>query len=94
MRILVEIVKQIDDETREVWSFYIFELNVVFVAWHRETKPKGKRKWTIEKSWDKYGRNFHNMVNEPVLPETIRSEVITEVMKHIKVKTWNEWKGR
>ena len=50
---IIEIEKQIDAETKEVWSFNMFDLNAVFVAWHREVKPKGKRKWTIETFWDK-----------------------------------------
>ena len=38
----IEIEKQIDAETKEVWSFNMFDLNAVFVAWYRETKPKRK----------------------------------------------------
>ena len=83
-----------DAETKELWSFNMFDLNAVFVAWHREVKPKGKRKWTIEKFWDKYGRREYNMVSEPVLPEIIRSEVLSEVMKYVRVHTWDEWNAR
>ena len=90
----IEIEKIIDSETKEVWSFNMFDLNAVFVAWHRETKPKGKRKWTIDKYWDRYARHVYDMVKEPDLPEIIRSEVVSEVMKHIKVNTWDEWKKR
>ena len=91
MKIIIE--KQIDDYTKEVWSFNTFDLNAVFIAWHREVKPKGKRKWTIEKFWDKYGRSTH-MSSEPVLTENIRSEVLSEMMKHIKVYTWDEWNAK
>lgn len=90
----IEIEKQIDAETKETWSFNMFDLNAVFVAWRREVKPKGKRKWTIEKFWDKYGRREYTMVNEPVLPDIIRSEVLEKVMQYIKVHTWDEWKLR
>ena len=90
MRITIE--KQIDSETRETWGFNLFDLNAVFVCWHREVKPKGKRKWVIQDFWDKYGRRDHRLVVEPVLPDNIRSEVISEIMKYIKVHTWNEWK--
>ena len=90
----IEIEKQIDTETKEFWSFNMFELNAVFVAWHREVKPKGNKRWTIEKFWDKYGRREYNMVSEPVLPEIIRSEVLSEVIKHVRVHTWDEWKAR
>lgn len=89
----IEVEKQIDAETKEVWSFNMFDLNAVFVAWHREVKPKGKRKWTIEAFWDKYGRKEHKMASEPTLPLGIRAEVLDRVMKYVKVKTWDEWKS-
>lgn len=91
----IEIEKQIDAETKEVWSFNMFDLNAVFVAWHIETKPKGKRKWTIEKFWDKYNhRRNIGMVQEPELPEDIKAQVKEEVIKKIKVLTWDEWKPK
>lgn len=68
----------------------MFNLDAVFVAWCRKIKPKGKRKWTIEKFWDR--REF-TMVTEPVLPKIIRSEVLTEVMKYVKVHILDEWKA-
>ena len=87
----IEIVKQIDAETKEVWSFELFALNAVFVAWKREIKPKGKKKWTIVIFWDRYYRN--SPITEPILPEIIRSEVLSEVTKYVKVYTWDEWKA-
>lgn len=88
----IEIEKQIDAETKEVWSFNMFDLNAVFVHWSREVKPKGKRKWTVVKFWDRYNRREYTMGSEPILPETIRSEVLSEVMKYVRVFTWDEWK--
>jgi hypothetical protein len=90
----IEIEKQIDPETKEVWHFNMFDLHAVFVSWSRQIKPKGKRKWIIEKFWDKYGRREYTMVNEPNLPDSIRDEVRSEVMKYISVSTWAEWKSR
>lgn len=90
----IEVEKQIDAETKEVWSFNMFDLNAVFVAWRREVKPKGKRKWAMESFWDKYRRREYRMVEEPVLPEIIRSEVLSKVMEHIRIHTWSEWKAR
>jgi hypothetical protein len=91
MRISIE--KQIDAEKREVWYFNLFDLSAVFVGWQRKVKPSGKRKWVTEVVWDKYGRTNYNTVNEPVLPDDIKTEVATEIMRYIKVMTWNEWKG-
>lgn len=90
----IEIVNQIDDETRELWAFSMFDLTAVFVYWHIEVKPKGKRKWVIDKHWDKYAHRRYHMNNEPILPEIIRSEVLSEVMKYVRVHTWNEWKSK
>jgi hypothetical protein len=92
MRIVVE--KQINAETKECWSFNMFDLNAVFIAWHREVKPKGKRKWTIEAFWDKYARREYKMVAEPALPEIIRTEALSKVMEAVRIHTWDEWKAR
>lgn len=89
----IEIEKQIDARAKEIWSFIMFDLNAVFVGWQKEVKPKGKRNWTVDKCWDKYGRKEYNMVGEPVLPEDIKSEVLSKVMKKVKVQTWNEYKN-
>jgi hypothetical protein len=87
-----EIEKIIDNETKEFWVFNMFELNAVFVSWRIEKKPKRKRKWTIEKVWDKY-QNRYGMPKEPDLPEIIKNEALTVAISHVKVKTWNEWKN-
>jgi hypothetical protein len=89
-----EIEKVIDNETKEFWTFNMFELNAVFVSWRVEKKPKGKRVWKIEKFWDKYRcRDGYRMVIEPELPEIIRNEALSIAISYLKVKTWNEWKG-
>lgn len=89
MRIQIEV--QIDDENKEVWGFNLFDLNLVFVTWHLEFKPKGKRKWEIVKYWDKYGRYTSQMVIEPMLTQHIKEKALLQVIEMIKVKTWDEW---
>ena len=88
----IEIEKQIDAETKEVWSFNMFGFTAVFVGWVKFTKPKGKRKWTSVADWDKYKRTRYLTAEEPELPELIKSDVITEIIKLLTVKTWAEWK--
>ncbi len=90
----IEVKKQIDAETNEVWSFNMFDLNAVFVCWHKEKKPKGKRTWNIVEFWDKYGRREHTMSAEPTLPDEIKTEALNEIMKCVRVNTWSEWKAR
>lgn len=91
MRIKIE--KQINAETKETWSFNTFDLNVVFVGWKCETKPKDKRKWIILSYWDKYSHRGYGGIEEPALPEDIKNQALNEVIKHIKVQTWDEWKN-
>lgn len=87
----IEVEKNIDAETKDTWHFNLFDLNAVFVGWTRESKPKGKRKWVIVDSWDKYSRDKQI---EPPLPEQIRSEALSEVYKLIRIFTYDEWKEK
>lgn len=89
----IEIEKQIDAETIESWYFNTFDFNIVFVEWVKKVKPKGKRKWIVEKHWDNYNKRSSS-ASEPVLTDIIRNEALTEAYKLIKVQTWNEWKSK
>jgi len=89
----IEIEKNIDAETREIWVFTSFNLDAVFVEWRKEVKPKGKRKWYVSLVWDKYARNHNCSAHEPALPDEIREAALVEFTKLVKVKTWNEWKS-
>jgi len=93
MSVKIEIVKQIDAETRERWGFLMFEVTAVFVGWHKETKPKGKRNWLNVAFWDKYARMDYRMADEPKIPESMKAEVIQEITELLKVKSWDEWKN-
>jgi hypothetical protein len=89
----IDIVKQIDKDTREIWGFNTFDFNAVFVRWHKEVKPKNKRKWVMIDFWDKYSRRHPMMSEEPILPEAIKSEALNELTKFVRVRTWDEWKS-
>ena len=88
----LEIKVEIDAETNEYWGFNLFDLNVIFVRYHKEYKPKGKRKWQIVSFWDKYQRQSYNMISEPNLPPEIKERALNEITAKIKVRTWDEWK--
>ena len=90
---MIEVEKQIDAETKEVYYFRMFNLCAVFVSWDKQVKPKGKRKWTVTEFWDKYNRVNSNMSEEPALPEIVRSQALSEVTKLVRVYTWDEHKG-
>ena len=89
---VIEVIQEIDNETRDVWRFNILDLNAVFVHWHKETKPKGKRIWRVGEYWDSYRRR-DSSVPEPTLPAEIREKAFTEFSKLIKVQTWYEYKN-
>lgn len=87
-RIIVE--KTVDERTRETWIFNTFDLDAVFVYYGREIKAKGRRKWVVDKSWDKYGRD---QPTQPILPEIIRSKALSQMISQLRILTWEEWKG-
>ena len=87
----IEIILDIDSETRKVYSFNLFDLTVVFVKYHKESKPKGKRIWTNIEVWDKYARD--NRIPEPELTMNIRDLALEKTKNLIVVKTWSEFKN-
>lgn len=84
----IEVEKQIDAETKEVWSFDMFDLNAVFVAWRREKKQKDNYKWVIEEF------RSESIDEETVLSEIIRNEALSKIMEHIRIYTLSEWKAK
>lgn len=88
----IDVIKEIDKHTRQVWGFNLFDLTAVFVEFTIEEKPPRKRKWVVIKRWDKYENRHENRVEEPILPDEIREEAFREVCNFVKVKTWSEWK--
>ena len=85
-------VEKNEAETKEIWRFTIIDLTAVFTGYFVYTKPKGKRKWQLIKSWDKYSKRYSS-IEEPQLPMHVRSEVLPKLMEMCKVKTWQEHKG-
>jgi hypothetical protein len=88
----MEIVNQISDTEREVYRFHTIGSVHVFSGYYFDIKPKGKRKWRIEKHWDRLDNRGSN-VPEPNLPDGIRELAMKEAMKYVFVKTWSEYKN-
>ena len=86
----IEVKIKVDEKTNHVYGFNMFELTAVFVTYHEEVKPKGKRVWRITEFWDNYGRN--STIPQPELPELIKHYALLEVQKRVEVKTWKEYK--
>jgi len=89
---MIEIEKQINETTKEVFRFNLFDLTAVLVYWSIQEKPKGKRKFSIIDYWDRYDRRYRTKP-EPNLPDQIRAEALIKLMALVRVKTWDEWKG-
>jgi len=93
MRVIIE--NQINDRTIEKWEFNIFDMTAVLVYWGVFVKPIGKRKWVVESFWDNYARRDSSMMKEhPPIPESIRTQAVSEMAKMLSAKTWSEWKSR
>lgn len=90
MRIIVE--KEISNTERESYEFNMFDLTAVFVLYFKEEKPKGKRKWTVTKVWDRYNHRS-SQIPEPELPFGISAECRAKVCDLVRVKTWQEFKN-
>jgi len=87
----IEVIENIDKETRLVYAFNLFDLTLVLVTYSEWSKPKGKRNWIAKQYWDKYSRD--NTCKEPVLPNMVAIMAIEQVKEMISAKTWDEWKG-
>lgn len=95
MRITVirPIVSDICEETREIYEFNLFDLDLVFVLFRLETKAFKKRKWRIKSIWDKYGKESNNTIEEPKLPSFVIEQALSIARLQLKVKTWKEFKN-
>jgi len=89
----ITIIKKLDNQTREKWSFNLFDLSAVFIGFKKEIKPENKRLWKSIEVWDKYSNSRGSNIEEPELNESIRLEVLKEVANKINVFTWSEWKS-
>lgn len=88
---MIEVIIDVDSETRKVYSFNLFDLIVVFVKYRKESKPKRKKNWITIEFWDKYERN--NRTPEPELTMNIRDLALEKTKNLVVVKTWSEFKN-
>lgn len=88
------IEKQIDELTKEQFSFGIFNNVLVLNSYNLSLKEdKTKRKYNITKCYDRlYTRNSTITLEQVPLTEEIKNEAKLEYIKTIKVMTWKEYK--
>ena len=88
------IEKQIDELTKEQFGFRIFDNVIVFDSYFllRRENTK-KRTWNSLKKYERLSSRNSNITLEQVpLTEEIKTEVLQEYIKTLKVITWEEYK--
>jgi hypothetical protein len=91
----IEVIIQIDSETREVWKFHVIDINLILSRWTKEYKPKGKRKWNYTDIWSTYASEWRDsLLHQPIIPKDIREKAILEFSKQLKVYSSEEWKAK
>jgi hypothetical protein len=88
----INVTVDLSKTEKEVYGFNLFDLNAVFVTYHKEEIPAGKRKWRIVSFWDNYSRES-TIKMPPALPDEIKALAFMKVQELIKVKTWAEYKS-
>lgn len=90
MRITVTV--DLSKECRHIYEFNTFDMNVVLVGVREERKPQGKRAWKMVSFWDNYNKRYSTIKESPPLPLEVRRKAGDEMVKMIRVMTWDEWK--
>lgn len=76
---------------REVWSFNVFDFNIVLIGYSLQSKTPTQRKWRYSTYWNKYARR--NSIESPKeIPLEVSEAAKRKVNSLIKVSTWDEWK--
>jgi hypothetical protein len=90
------ITKQIDELTKEEFSFWENGNILIFDSYHLFSRENTrKRTWNKVKVWERLsGRNTNMLFEYVPLTEEIRQEVLQEYIKTLKVMTWVEYKSK
>lgn len=91
---IITYEKQIDELTKEQFSFWVKDniiiLDSYFLLRRENTR---KRTWNSLKKYERLSsRNSNITLQEVPLTEEIKTEVLQEYIKTLKVMTWEEYK--
>ena len=88
------IEKQIDELTKEQFRFWINGNTIVLDAYYLFSREnKRKRNYKFVKRYERLtDRNSFTPLQEVPLTEEIKTEVLQEYFKTLKVMTWEEYK--
>lgn len=90
----MNLVKQIDELTREEFDFYQTNNTLILDSYRYSTRENTrKRSYTSIKRYERLrNRNSNITLQEVPLTEEIKTEVLQEYIKTLKVMTWEEYK--
>lgn len=88
----MEIVKQIDELTQEVWNFCFINGNLYLDSYFIKKRENNKKRvYRCIKNYDRiYSRNNNITEDEVPLPEEIKQEALRLFTSSIKVLKWSE----
>ena len=88
------IEKQIDELTKETFRFWINGNTIVLDAYYLFSREnKRKRNYNFVKRYERLlDRNAFTPLQEVPFTEEIKTEVLQEYFKTLKVMTWEEYK--
>lgn len=89
MNISVTINK--DNYSKEIYDFYLIDASLIFSSYQLLTKPKGKRIWRVQDTWNRLSTRTSN-IPEPHLSIGVRNEAMASLKTMFSVKTWDEYK--
>ena len=90
----IEITKQIDATCREVYTFEFFDDTYICLhSFTEEHKAFNKRMWIVKEEWRRINDRY-NTIEEPILDDFIKSEVLRKAKEALQVITWSEYKNR
>lgn len=92
----MEIIKKIDDLTREIFRFTFLYETIVLDSYSLEKKEdKSKKKYNSIKKYDRLFKRESNISEEEVLlNDDIRKEAIYLFSSKITCKKWSEFQSR
>lgn len=90
----MNLVKQIDELTREEFDFYQTNNVLILDSYRYSTRENTrKRSYTPIKRYERLSHRSSNITLQEVpLTEEVKKQVLEEYFKTLKVMTWEEYK--
>ena len=93
--IIMVIEKQIDELTKEKFTFTIFNNNILVLDsyYYLSRENTRKRTWNTVRNYERLsGRSSRITLEQVPFTEEIKKEILEQYVKTLKVMTWTEYK--